>query len=629
MCGICGIIGSGSRDEALLGKMAETLHHRGPDHTGLLHDAPVSLAMTRLSIIDLEGGFQPMHSADGRVSMVFNGEIYNFRELREEIERHIPFKTRSDTEVILNGYCLWGKAVFARLNGIFAVALWDRDKHSVLLVRDPMGIKPYYCLRKDDKLLFSSEIKTFTELGLANAAHHPTIAQFLAADYVFHPNTSIADVFQIDPGAILSVDTHSGKTSSEIFRTPGDHSPKNLPTDADDLRQLTKQILEESVIRQTVADVPYGLLLSAGLDSMSVLALLHHRNLTDNLRTYTVYYPGAESFSENEPVTRLAQRWGFNNELIPLTASDLRDQWDAICLTFDNLDMLPTSVAIHFAGRVAGQERRVLLAGNGGDELLFGYPTYQASQWARRTRWMAPLIKKVLPIMAHRLPVSDDYLTLGEKILRFCNGYDRNPALAHVQWRHVFTADELQTLLQPGYRIESAEALYADQLSHFDEGRQRGFHGPSLDAWVDLRTWMVDSGLMMWDKAGMAGSTEIRVPILDLEFVDHVLALPEKIRSGGKVGSKGLLKEVVADEVPADILALPKHGFQLPINTWLRGELRDMFRDLTASLPNEVFASDQITKLWQEFEQNRGDHGLKLWTLGALAGWSKAHHVTW
>jgi asparagine synthase (glutamine-hydrolysing) len=201
--------------------------------------------------------------------------------------------------------------------------------------------------------------------------------------------------------------------------------------------------------------------------------------------------------------------------------------------------------------------------------------------------------------------------------------------MAHVQWRHVFTFGELQSLLRPDYRIESARSLYANQTSHFDEGASRGFQGSSLDAWVDLRTWMVDSGLMMWDKAGMAGSTEIRVPLLDLEFVDHVLALPEKVRSGGKVGAKGLLKEVVADEVPADILALPKHGFQLPINHWLRGELRDMFRDQTESLPEEVFAKSEIRRLWREFEQNRGDHGLKLWTLGALAGWSKAHHVTW
>lgn len=629
MCGICGIIGSVKGSDVLLSAMAETLRHRGPDHTGYLNDQPVSLAMTRLSIIDLEGGFQPMHSADGNVSLIFNGEIYNFRELRKEIESEISFKTRSDTEVILNGYSLWGKDIFKRLNGIFAIALWDRRARKVFLVRDPMGIKPYYYLAKENRIYFSSEIKTFTLLGLANTAQHQAITQFLCADYVFHPDSAISGVVQVAPGAILEVDQDERTAEEHIFRAPGDYAPKELPADDQEKKKAIKQLLEESVIRQTVADVPYGLLLSSGLDSMSVLALLHRHNLTENLRTYTVYYPGNDSFSENEPVTRLAERWGFNNELIPLTAKDLREHWERICLTFDNLDMLPTAVAIYFASQVAGKERRVLLAGNGGDELLFGYPTYQATKWVRKTKGFAPLFKRILPALARWLPASDDYLTLSEKIRRFSNGYDSNPALAHVKWRHIFTSSELKGLLHPEYWMKTEEEMYKNQLVHFDEGRSRGFNGASLDAWADLRTWMVDSGLMMWDKAGMAGSTEIRVPMLDLDFVDNVLALPEEVRSGGAVGTKGLLKEIVADEVPEDILSLPKHGFQLPIASWLRGDLRDMFHDLTDSLPDRVFKRDEIQRLWSEFEQSKGDHSLKLWTLGALAGWSKAHDVVW
>ncbi len=629
MCGICGILGAGPDDGELLAGMADTLRHRGPDHTGLLTEPPVALAMTRLSIIDLSGGNQPMHSADGQVSMVFNGEIYNFRELRAEIEPHIPFRTRSDTEVILNGYCLWGEEVFRRLNGIFAVALWDRRRGRVLLARDPMGVKPYYLLQDGPRLLFSSEVKTFTFLGLANRADPAGVAQFLAADYVFHPDTAIAGVRQLPPGTLLRVDPASGRSESLRFRTPGDGAPDDLPADAAGQKRVLKRVLDEAVVRQTVADVPYGLLLSAGVDSMTVLALLHHHGLTDNLRTYTVYYPDNASFSEHTPVARLAERWGFRNELVPLDAQGLRAHWPQVCATFDNLDLLPTAVALQVVCGVAGRERRVLLAGNGGDELLFGYPTYRASQWVRRTRALAPLVRTLLPPLARRLPVSDDYLTTGEKIQRFAQGYHRNPELAHLQWRHVFTVAELGALLRDDYRVASAEALYARQLEHFAEGRARGFDGTLLDGWVDMRTWMVDSGLMMWDKAGMAGSTEIRVPILDLEFVDHVLALPEDVRTGGRPGTKALLKEIVAEEVPADILALPKHGFQAPIATWLRGDLHDMFRELASALPETVFDHGVIDRLWREFDAGQGGHALKLWTLGALSGWSEAHHVTW
>ncbi len=629
MCGICGIIGSHALDESLLTQMAETIKHRGPDHTGYLKENSVAFAMNRLSIIDLEGGFQPMHSSDGAVSLVFNGEIYNYRQLRREIEPYFHFKTQSDTEVILNGYCLWGADIFKRLNGIFAIALWDRGKHRVLLVRDPMGIKPYYYLLRDKKIFFSSELKTFTQLGLANQAASRGIQAYLAADYVFHPGTAIQDVRQLSPGELLSIDPQTLDRRTHIFRRPGDFSPSDLPADAHASKALIKQVLDESVIRQTVADVPYGILLSAGLDSMSILALLHRHQLTENLRSYTVYYPGDESFCENEPVAHLAQRWGFNNDLIPLTADDIRNHWDDICLTFDNLDLLPTAAALYVASQKAGTERRVLLAGNGGDELLFGYPTYRASRLVRQTTRLSPVLEKLLPALTRFLPASDDYLTWSEKLRRFAHGYSANPALSHVQWRHVFTHFELQTLLAPDYRPPSVEQLYALQLEHFKEGQQRGFTGALLDSWVDVRTWMVDSGLMMWDKAGMSGSVEIRVPILDLEFVDHVLALPEAIRTGGQLGTKALLKEIVADEVPADILALPKQGFQIPISSWLHGELKDLFHDLTASLPRAVFNPSAIDRLWREFEQGKGDHGLKLWSLGALAGWSSVHKVQW
>lgn len=609
----------------MLTAMAQSIRHRGPDHTGFLLDDGLGLAMTRLSIIDIEGGNQPMHSADGHVSLIFNGEIYNFKSLRAELEPHVSFETHSDTEVILHGYRVWGSEVFARLNGIFAVAIWDRRRQTLLLARDPLGVKPLYHLADTNTHYFSSEIKTFTQLGLANRVNRTALSQFLCSDYVFHPDTAIDGVRQVAPGFVLEIGRDL-KTREWNFRIPGEKRASYGAVSHSLAEMRTR--LDDAIIGQTVADVPYGLLLSSGLDSMTVLSTLHRHDLTESLCTYTAFYPDSPTYSEDAPVRRLARDWGFRNTLVPVQAKDVIQHWDRLCHTFDNLEMLPTSVAIYFVCQEASRERRVLLSGNGGDELFLGYPTYRATRWVERLRWLHPAVRLVKPI-ARSIPPSEEYLTTREKIRRFLDGYDVNPDLAHVQWRHIFRLEETHSLLAPGYQIENREALYSSQLQYIAEGRQMGFNDGAEYAWGDMRTWMVDSGLMMWDKAGMSASVEIRVPLIDPDLIDYFLNMPLAVRTGGKIGSKALQRQIIADNLPKDILALPKHGFQVPISTWLHGELHAHFRDLTASLPADVFDHAVIDRLWREFDERKADNTLKLWTLGVLAGWASAHRVKW
>jgi asparagine synthase (glutamine-hydrolysing) len=633
MCGITGIIGNSAKDCTLLDSMAYTIRHRGPDHTGVMREDRVALAMTRLSIIDIAGGVQPMHSSDGRVSMVFNGEIYNFRELREELEPLIEFKTRSDTEVILNGYSIWGKEVFTRLNGMFAVALLDRSRNSVFLVRDPMGVKPLYVYHDQESIYFSSEIKTFTQLGLANQVNNSALCNFLASDYVFNPHTAIKDVFQVSPGNMLEISREDIAVTDSCYRLPGVNmvagTRKKIDITKEAAIEAIRTGLEDAVIRQTVADVPYGLLLSSGLDSMAILAVLHKHQLTEQLKTYTLFFPDSASYSEDKPIKQLASRWGFESMLIPLESKDVVKHWNDICTTFDNLEMLPTCMAIYFASQEAGKERRVLLSGNGGDELFLGYPTYRATQIVRQMGLLGNMLGEILPTIGKAIRPSDSYLTSGEKIQRFCLGFSKAPELAHVQWRYVFTIEEMNRLLKVEHMRLTAEELYKNQLTHYEDAKKFGFDGMDADSWADVRSWLVDGGLSMWDKAGMSASTEIRVPLIDLEFADYLLALPSEIRSGGKVGSKRFLKQVLEDIVPHDILSLPKHGFQLPISSWLRGELGVLLRQLTSELPQHVFNKREIDRLWEEFCNRRGNHALKLWTLGVLAGWARAHKVIW
>lgn len=627
MCGICGIWGAGQGDRQRLDAMLDSIRHRGPDDRGVLFAPPVALGMVRLSIIDVASGAQPMYSPDGQVALVFNGEIYNFRELRKEIEVFHLFHTNSDTETILNGYLLWGEDVFRRLNGMFAIALWDRRVNRLILARDPMGIKPLYYLEKDQKLYFSSEIKTFTLGRLASRISQTALTQFLAACYTFRPSTAIEGVFQVEPGELLMIDAEN-HCHRRFFRLPGENRFPS-PADRDDTELAIGSALVEAVLRQTVADVPYGLLLSAGVDSMAVVAGLHYEGQTENLRTYTLFFPNAGSFSEDQPVRKIAKQLKLDSAFIPFTAEDLIRDWSAICTTFDNLELSPTAALIYRLSRVAAQDRRMVLAGNGGDEMFFGYPTYVASRMNRHLRPLSTPLEKTLPRLAKILPVSSDYLGLAEKIRRFALGFSENSALAHAQWRHVFTHPELAVLLKPGFLPPAPVDLYMPQLRYHAEAIAQGHDAESADQWMDLRGWKIDNGLIMWDKAGMASSLEIRVPLIDLDFADRVLSLPSHLRSGGKLGSKRLLRNILAQYLPGDISKLPKHGFQMPLDQWMRGILRPMFRDLTASLPTAIFDATYIDRMWKEFDEKRGDHALKLWALGALAGWANAHRIDW
>lgn len=624
MCGIVGGFGPEANNHGLLSQMATSIQHRGPDHTGSLLEDGAGLIMNRLAIIDLADGNQPMLSPDGNVALIYNGEIYNFRELRAELEADFPFRSRSDTEVILNGYRAWGNKVFARLNGIFAIAIYDRRRGKLLLARDSLGVKPLAVMRRGRTIYFSSELKAFSSAGLANRVNPAAVVQFLSAGYVFSPYCSLDGVTQVEAGYVLEVD-EEGESRCWRFR--------NLPTrqqlpsaSAQQWKEQVRSALDRAIIGQTIADVPYGLLLSAGMDSMAILATLHRHGLTEKLRTFTLYYEN-ESFSENGVVSKLAADWGFENEQLRLDAHMVQDALPRLFETYDNLEFLPTCAAIWFISHFASGYTKVLLAGNGGDEIFLGYPTYRATSIARRLGAVSPLIRTLEPL-ARMLPVSDDYLTSGEKIRRFMAGSSLGPEKAHVFWRHVFTQDELLNLLQGDYLPEPAADIYEPQTRHFQEARQYGFTGLDVEMWGDLKTWLTDHGLSMWDKAGMNASVEIRVPLVDPDFLDYVLNVPQSIR-GERPGTKAFFRRMFEAELPPEVTRLPKHGFQVPVAEWLRGPLRQTFQDLTFSLPSEVVSRSAVERLWRDFDARRRDNALRLWCLGCLSGWAAQHRLSW
>jgi asparagine synthase (glutamine-hydrolysing) len=609
----------------LLARMAASIKHRGPDHTGEYVGDDVMLVMNRLAIIDIEGGNQPFISDDGATALVFNGEIYNFNELRQQLASRFAFKTRSDTEVILHGYAMWGDDVFKLLNGIFSIAIFDARQNRLVLARDPIGTKPLYVLPKDGTVFFASELKAFTATRLATRVDTSVVCDFLAAGYVFCPHSALAGAFQVEPGCCVIISNN--KIEARRYRELAPCEPQRPAKTQPQYLADTRRALSNAILSQTVADVPYGLLLSSGLDSMAILSTLKQHDAVRNLETFTVTYEES-SFAEGAPVSALASKWGFSNRQIVLTDSVLRECLTDLFYTFDNLELFPTAVAIYAVSKLAAGTVKVLLAGNGGDELFGGYPTYAATEIVRKLGPFRPLVGMLHPITS-RIPTSDAYLSGTEKLRRFVAGCRYDHKLAHFLWRHVFLPEEIGLLMRKTEAAAlAAERLYAPQVRYYDEAKHRGYSGLAQLSYADLRGWLVDHGLTMWDKAGMRWSAEIRVPLVDPAFVDDVLGVPAHIRMR-PAGTKAFLRQVLSDSIPAEILARPKQGFQIPISRWLRGPLAVEMRDLCFSLPASLFDHAYIERLWRDFTESRADNALKLWTLGCLAGWASAHDLMW
>lgn len=621
MCGIVGHIGRKVMDDDMLTAMVEAIAHRGPDGRGFYRSDSVQMAMNRLAIIDISGGNQPFHSTDGKVHLIFNGEIYNFQSLRGQLESKHRFLTRSDTEVILNGFLEWGENVFSKINGIFAIAIWDERTRLLFLARDPFGVKPLYFQSDNGDLYFSSELKSFTQTGLNNQVNLTAVTEFLHSTYVFHPDSALDGVNQVRPGTFLKVE-ETGIFVEEQFYQLGAAKQAPPPALADRPERHVRDKLKEAVVGQTISDRPYGLLLSAGMDSMAVLSMLHDAGMADNLSTYTVMFD-VEDFNEDTFVKRLANEWGLNSHFLKISEDHVVDILPKLFATFDNLEFLPTCVSIYLASHLAADSSKVLLAGNGGDEIFSGYPTHVATRLMQTPlgRSMALLA----PITKH-IGISSAYLGFAEKLKRFLAGARYKLPLCHMIWRHAFLNSEVAKLAPP-LRRDVVE-VYAQQRRVYEHFDKLGFGDFDIYSLLDIHTWMMDCNLMMWDKAGMSASVEIRVPFLDRQFFENMMAIPCRQRMY-PLGRKRLLRRAMTSRIPDYILSMRKRGFQAPIVNWMHGSVGDVMRELSLGLPSSLFDRRFIERAWCQFQTGKDEYALKLWLLGCLGGWADTHAIRW
>lgn len=621
MCGICGIIARPGQevDASRLQTMNTALAHRGPDESGLRIDGHVGLAMRRLSIIDLSGGHQPMASEDGKTVLVFNGEIYNFQELRSGLQQagHV-FRTASDTEVLLRAYEEYGDACLDRLNGMFAFAIYDRKKDRLLAARDRLGIKPLYYAEAAGTLTFASELNALVRGGVETGGINlAALDAYLSFLFVPAPDTIYAGVHKLRPGEKLVFE--KGRLQKESYWRP-DFTPDSTWT-LGSASERYLELLTDSVRLQRISDVPLGAFLSGGLDSTSVVATL--AGMADTpVRTFAI---GFDDPKYNElPYARAAAEHFQTEHVEEVMQPDLVDMTPGLAAHFGEPFADSSSVPTWLVSQLARREVTVALSGDGGDELFAGYEwTHRTLQAQRLGRMPAPLRSLIAGGLA-LVPKSP----LAGKLRRFAADAGRDPMVAFRNRHTCFTPEQRAGLYLP----EVAEQLAGHAADRFEEHAEAASHfgNPEQYLYHDTMMYLPDDILTKVDRMSMANSLEVRVPLLDHRIVEFAATLPFELKHNRGM-SKVLPKHALRDRLPESALEQRKQGFAIPVHRWFREDLRDHFGEV-ALAPDArlkgLLREEAVTALRDEHLSGKEDSGHRLWALLMLEHWLRYAEAT-
>ena len=572
MCGIFGYVGRGLPPIGDLARITNLLSHRGPDGGGCWHEPGVFLGHRRLSIIDIGGGSQPMFSEDSRYVITFNGEIYNHPELREELRaKGARFRTASDTEVILAGYAQWGTDVAARLEGMFAFVLFDRLERTAYLARDRFGEKPLLVAQPEGALAFASEMAPLAALGLGGREIDlDALGAYLCLNYVPGTRTMLRGISRVRP-AEWRLYGPAGLVRSARYWSPPVAPRKTDRTPADLLDDLQER-LDRAVHHSLRSDVPVGLFLSGGVDSSLVA---HSAARQGQLKhAYCVDFTAARGFSEWTAASQVATRIGVPLARVPLDASVLGEFID-VTRHLDDPLADSSAMAVWTVARAAGRDVKVVLSGDGGDELFGGYLTYVASAWHRRLRPMFPVAGwRQLARASGHLPVNDrDKVSFSYKLQRFLRGMPLPTPEAHLTWNGTWLPAQAEALAaDDGLRTSARRSL---QALAADSG-EGSLHDLQLS---DVREYLSNDILAKVDRATMAHGLESRAPLLNSTVAEFALSLPIDLRVKGTT-TKVLLRELCARHYGRAHAHAPKQGFSIPVHGWLRHEGRELMTSL-------------------------------------------------
>jgi asparagine synthase (glutamine-hydrolysing) len=621
MCGICGIYEYKTHKpvgQQILADMLHVLHHRGPDDEGVLFDKDLALGMRRLSIIDLNGGKQPICNEDGSVVTVLNGEIYNYQSLRDELEsRGHRFATASDTEVIVHLYEDFGDECVRQLRGMFGFAVWDARRRRLLLARDRLGIKPLYFTHEQGRLIFGSEIKAILQ--------HPSVQSilsleglnnFLSLKYVPAPQTMFEGIHALPPGCLLICDANGIQIHRYWDLSFANHRNGQVPEEA--CAEQLEALLRESVKLHLISDVPFGAFLSGGVDSSTIVALMS-QVLNEPVKTYAVGFHGSgEAFSELPYARLVAQTFRTDHHEVLIGPAHLVELAEKVAWHLDQPLAEHATLANYVVAELASRDVKMVLTGEGGDELFAGYARYAGERLSPFFRCIPKAAKSLALAASSRLP------GLRRQKLALYALSQRDEATRFVNWFPMFNSEMKHELLSEDLN-ESLHGSGADSV--FEQ------HLACTDAkeplnrmlYVDTKLWLPDLLLARGDKTSMAVSLEARVPLLDHKLVEFAASLPLNMKVNG-LARKYLLKKVSQRWLPSEIIHRKKQGFPMPVSLWLRNEARPFMRDVlspSALRRRGLFNPAFVEKLMQQHENGFADHSSLLWGLMSVELWQR------
>lgn len=608
-------------------KATAALERRGPDFQNIYHDQTVALGHRRLSIIDTSSDAnQPMWDVSGRYCLIFNGEIYNYKELQSQLAaKGITFRSKSDTEVLLQLLIMHGLDALEKVNGFFALAFYDGDEKNLLIARDRIGIKPLYYLHDGDRLLFGSEMKAIVEYGINKDIDYSALYTYLQLNYIPAPATIFNGVKKLLPGHYISIKSGEVEVKS-FYKLP--FSKDTYITDSyEDQQKKLKELLESSVQKRLVADVPLGSFLSGGIDS-SVIATLAKRHKPD-LHTFSIGYKDEKFFDETHYAISVAKKIGSEHTVFSLTNHDLYKEIYNILDYIDEPFADSSAIAVYILSRETRKHATVALSGDGADELFAGYNKHAA--FLRVINGGSAMnILGSLSSLWSVLPKSRSN-TLTNKfrqLHRFSQGMKLSSKERYWQWAGYAKESDINNLLSSNSRkaldLQQYETLKKDLLKHIPENE-------SINdlLFTDIQLVLTDDMLTKVDRMSMANSLEVRVPFLDHELVEYSMKLPEdsKINSSHR---KRILQDAFKDILPDELYNRPKKGFEVPLLKWFRKEMKSMIQDdlLNDSLIQEqgIFSVKEIKKLKRKlFSSNPGDVHARIWGLIVFQYWWKKH----
>jgi len=622
MCGISGIVNFNATDAVdrhLIERMTSVQSHRGPDDHGYFIEGNAGLGHRRLSIIDLSGGGQPIFNEDESVVVVFNGEIYNYRDLTTElVAKGHRFKTRSDTETIVHSYEQNGDKCVGDFRGMFAFAIWDRRLKRLLIARDRMGIKPLYYYSGPDFFAFASEIKALLEIpNVPREIDVHSLDLYLALRYVPGPRTIFKNIFKLQPAQTLVLDG-SGVHTRRYWDI--DYTESRL-SDAACLEKF-EALLQESVKLRLISEVPVGVFLSGGLDSSAVLSIMSRILGRKRIKTFSVGYETsgasneeAEESNEFSYAREAAAHCGAEHYEYMLKASEFRDAIPTIAYYLDEPLADPSCIPLYFISKLAREHITVVLSGEGADEILGGYGFYQRALSLEKLRSRLGRLSN-LALMGARLPID-------ERLTSYMNRIGE-PLECHYRGVVKGIGRATRLCLTGGDRLEASE----DRLDEiFGPYFRRTHQASALNRmlYADAKVWLPENLLLKADKMTMATSVELRVPFLDHKLVEFAASCRDSLKIRGRQG-KWMLRRVMGNELPPSILTRPKKGFPSPTASWLRFDLRDFVRDTlmaSNSACSTYFSRQAVSNVIDRHEQGKYSGYQEVWSLVVFEAWSR------